>query len=93
MIASFFIPLIQALEGKPIFIEMAGNLVPVQKSGDQLHLRLVNDLTEPKGYLKNNEFQHPNQTNVRSHSQRPLFLAFFPLEDQVFLIHPMSHFC
>jgi ankyrin len=29
---------VEALEGKPIFIEMAGNLVPVQKSGEQLRL-------------------------------------------------------
>ncbi|XP_033644203.1 titin-like isoform X27 [Asterias rubens] len=56
---------VEALEGKPIFIEMAGNLVPVQKSGDQLHLmfspfhenrlpffvRVRDSATEPCGRL------------------------------------------
>jgi len=37
------------------------------KPGDKLHLMLVNDLTEPVGYLKNNEYQHPNQTNIHTH--------------------------
>jgi ankyrin len=29
---------LQVLEGKPQYIEFAGNLIPVMKSGDQLHL-------------------------------------------------------
>ena len=28
----------QVLEGRPQYIEMAGNLIPVTKSGDQLHV-------------------------------------------------------
>ena len=28
----------QVLEGRPQYIEMAGNLIPVTKSGDQLHI-------------------------------------------------------
>ncbi|XP_071829455.1 uncharacterized protein [Apostichopus japonicus] len=29
---------VEVLDGRPVFIELAGNLVPVQKSGEQLHL-------------------------------------------------------
>ncbi|XP_022079355.1 ankyrin-2-like isoform X25 [Acanthaster planci] len=56
---------VEVLESKPIYIEMAGNLVPVQKSGDQLHLvfspfhenrlpffvRVRDSATEPCGRL------------------------------------------
>lgn len=31
---------VEVLEGRPVYLEFAGNLIPIMKSGDQLHLEL-----------------------------------------------------
>mmetsp|Transcript_18987 Transcript_18987/g.40036 ORF Transcript_18987/g.40036 Transcript_18987/m.40036 type:complete len:694 (+) Transcript_18987:35-2116(+) len=59
------------------------------KPGEKLHLTLVNDLDGPTGNLANNEFQHPNYTNLHTHGphitpEDPGDNVFIKLEESPF---------
>ena len=65
--------LLQVLEGKPQFIEMAGNLTPVTKTGDQLYIN----------FHAFRENRLPMLTRVRDGNQEPVGRLAFMREPRV----------
>ena len=63
----------QVLEGKPQFIEMAGNLTPVTKTGDQLYIN----------FHAFRENRLPMLTRVRDSNQEPVGRLAFMREPRV----------
>ena len=63
----------QVLEGKPQYLEMAGNLVPVTKSGDQLYINF-------HGFREN---RLPFTVRIRDGNQEPVGRLAFMKEPKV----------
>uniref|UniRef100_A0A2C9K8Y4 Death domain-containing protein n=1 Tax=Biomphalaria glabrata TaxID=6526 RepID=A0A2C9K8Y4_BIOGL len=64
---------IEVLEGRPQFVEMAGNLIPVTKSGDQLHVNF-------RAFREN---RLPCTVKIRDQDQEPSARVAFMKEPKV----------
>lgn len=64
---------LQVLEGRPQYVEMAGNLIPITKSGDQLYISF-------KAFREN---RLPCLVKIRDRDQEPAARVAFMKEPKV----------